>query len=165
MRVRGYSEDEAVNCKLQMQVHREVKKLKGIASASVSAVLSAAAVMVALSTTVTTTALATILPEDNDGSPVLSLPSPPKKTRKMSHQRQVNRQNKWKAKEAYAQALTQATTLIAAERGKEKENTSPTLMIIEQVKGQFRAHGFEVSLTKPTVNLVATRKKSRYVCR
>jgi hypothetical protein len=129
MRLRGYFEDEAVNCTLQMQVRREAKKLKGIASPSAAAVLSAVAAMVALSTTVTTRALATILPEDNDGSPVLSLLSPPKKTRYMSHQRQVNRQNKQKAKEAYAQALASAMMLIAAERGKEKENTCPPLSI------------------------------------
>ncbi len=110
MRVRGYSEDEAVNRTLQTQVRQEFKKLKGIASASASAVLSAAAAMVALSTTVMTTALATISPEDNDGLPVLSLPSPPKKTRKTSHQRQVGHQNEWKAKEAYVQALDVVST-------------------------------------------------------
>jgi hypothetical protein len=112
MRVRGHSEDKAINCTLQMQVRQEVEKLKDIASASVPAVLSTAAAMVALSTTVMTTALAMILLEDNDGSPDLSLPSPPKKTRKTSHQHQVNRQNKRKAKEAYAQALAQATMLV-----------------------------------------------------
>jgi hypothetical protein len=101
-----------------MQVRREVKKLKGIASALALAVLSAAVAMVALSTTVRTTALAMILPEDNDndGSPVLSLLSPPKKTRKTIHQCQVDRQNKWKAQVAYAQALAQATMLLARNR-------------------------------------------------
>jgi hypothetical protein len=54
-------------------------------------------------------------------SEALDLPSPLKKTRKTSHQRKIDRQNKRKAKEAYAQALARATTLIAAERGKEKE--------------------------------------------
>ncbi len=33
LRVKGYSEDEAVNQTLQMQVHREVEKLKGNSSA------------------------------------------------------------------------------------------------------------------------------------
>jgi hypothetical protein len=97
-------------------------------------------------------ALMTILPEDNDGLPVQSLPSPPKKTCKTSHQGQVDYQNERKAKDTYAQALAQAMTLVATERGKEKENTCPTLSIIKQVKGEFHAHGFEVSLTKPTVN-------------
>jgi hypothetical protein len=90
MRTRGYSEDEAVNCTLQMQVCQEVKKSKGIASSSALAVLFAAAAMVALSMKVTATALTRIFPEDNDGLPVLSLLSPPKKTRKTSHQHQVN---------------------------------------------------------------------------
>jgi hypothetical protein len=98
------------------------------------------------------TALRTILPEDNDGSPVLSLPSLPKKMRKASHQHQVDCQNKQKAKEAFVEALAQATMLVAAERGKEKEDSRLTLSIIKQVKGEFRAHSFEVSLIKPTVN-------------
>ena len=34
----GYSLDEAVNCTLQMQVRREVEKLKGNVSTSASAV-------------------------------------------------------------------------------------------------------------------------------
>ena len=49
MRLRGYSHDEAVNRTLQMQVRREVEKLKGNASTSASAVLSAAGAMVTLS--------------------------------------------------------------------------------------------------------------------
>ena len=58
-----------------------VKRLKGSASASASAVLSAAATMVALSMTVATTALAMITLGDNDGASMLSFLSPPKKTR------------------------------------------------------------------------------------
>ncbi len=43
MRLRGYSHDEAINHTLQiMQVRREVEKLKGNASTSAPAVLSAA---------------------------------------------------------------------------------------------------------------------------
>ena len=38
MRLRGYSGDEVVNRNLQMQVHREVKKLKGNVSTSALAV-------------------------------------------------------------------------------------------------------------------------------
>jgi len=51
MRLRGYSGDEVVNRTLQMQVRREVKKLKGnvSTSTSASAVLSAAGAMVTLS--------------------------------------------------------------------------------------------------------------------
>ena len=76
MRLRGYSQDEAINCTLQMQVRREVEKLKGNVSTSASDVLSAANMMVALSST-TVTRLASILPEkSNDGTSTLSFPSP-----------------------------------------------------------------------------------------
>ena len=89
MRLRGYSHDEAINRTLQMQVRREVEKLRGNASTSVPAVLSAANAMITLaSTTVTRTALASISPEENNDGP-----SPLKKTRKTSHQRQIDRQN------------------------------------------------------------------------
>ena len=57
-----------------------VKKLKGNASASAPAVLTKVAMIVAFSTTVVTTALTRIMPGDNDGLPMLSLPSLPKKT-------------------------------------------------------------------------------------
>jgi hypothetical protein len=153
MRLRGYSHDEAVNRTLQMQVQREVKKLKGNASISAPAVLSAANAMITLATTtVTRTALASILPKEfNDGTP--SLPSPLKKTRKTCHQRQIYRQNVRKGKDAYAPALSRATTLVAAERAEqEKENACPTATIIAQVKGEFKAHGFVVKLDKSTVN-------------
>ena len=75
MRVKGYSEDKAVNCTLQMQVRQEVGKLKCNDSASAPAVLSAATTMVQLSAKVMTTALTTIMPGDIDGLLMLSLPS------------------------------------------------------------------------------------------
>jgi hypothetical protein len=56
------------------------------------------------------------------------------------------------AKVACAQALAQVAMLIAAERGKEKENFCLTMAIIAQVEGEFLAHGFGVLLTKSTVN-------------
>ena len=43
-------------------------------------------------------------------------------------------------------------TLVATENGKEKENACPTQSIITKVEGEFRACGFEVSLSKATVN-------------
>jgi hypothetical protein len=64
MRAKGYLDTEAVDRALQMQVRREVKKLKGGVSAAASAALSAEAAMVALSSTVTMRALAFIPPED-----------------------------------------------------------------------------------------------------
>ena len=53
------------------------------------------------------------------------------------------------------QALARATIIIAAERGKEKENACPMLSINTKVKGGFRARGYEVSLSKATVNRYA----------
>jgi len=105
--------------------------LKGNVSTSASAVLSAAGAMVTLSMRVTTTVLASISPEEsNDGTLALSLPSPLKKTRKTSHQRQIDRQNGRKGKDAYALALSRVTTLVAAERNEEKENDHPTATVI-----------------------------------
>ncbi len=154
MRLRGYSHDEAVNCTLQMQVRREVEKLKGNASTSAPAALSAANAMNTLaSMTVMRMALTSSSPEEcNDGTP--SLPSPLRKTRKISHHRQIDCQNVRKGKDAYALALSRAmTTLVAAERAEqEKENARPTATVIAQVEGEFKARGFVVRLDKSTVN-------------
>ena len=88
MRLRGYSHDEAVNRTLQMQVRREVEQLKGNASTSAPAVLSAANAMITLaSTTVTRPALVWILQEESND------PSPLKKTRNSSHQRQQSKRS------------------------------------------------------------------------
>ncbi len=117
--------------------------MKGNASTSAPAVLSAANAMVTLaSATVTRTALTSISPEEcNDGTP--SLPSPLKKTQKTSHQRQIDRQNVRKGKDAYALALSRATTLVAAERAEqEKENARPTATIIAQVEGGVQGSWF-----------------------
>ena len=125
LRVNGYSEDEAVNRTLQMQVRREVEKLKGNSSAS-----AAATAMLMLSTTTTTITTTSTTATTTISSESLDLPSPLKKTRQTSHQRQIDRQNERKTKEAYAQALARATTLIATERGKEKENACPMQSIL-----------------------------------
>jgi hypothetical protein len=53
LRVKGYSEDKAVNRMLQMQVRQEVKKLKG--NSSVSAAATAMIMLSATTTTITTT--------------------------------------------------------------------------------------------------------------
>ena len=68
--------------------------------------------------------------------------------RKTSHQRQIDRQNERKGKDAYALALSRATMLVAAEREQEKENAHPTATVIAQVEGEFKARGFAVKLTK-----------------
>jgi hypothetical protein len=108
--------------------------------------------MVALSST-TVTRLVLISPEEsNDGTLTLSFPSPLKKTRKTSHQHQIDCQNGRKGKGTYALALSRVTTLIAAEREQEKENACPTASVIAQVKEEFKARGFAVKLAKSTVN-------------
>ncbi len=104
--------------------------------------LSTTTTTITTRTTTTATTISTI------SSELLDLPSPLKKTCKTSHQRQIDRQNERNANEADAQALAQATTLIATERGKEKENACPTQSIITKVEGEFRARGFEVSNVK-----------------
>jgi hypothetical protein len=68
-------------------------------------------------------------------SELLDLLSPLKKMRKTCHHHQIDRQNKQKAKVAYAQALAQATTLIATERGKKKEKAPLTQSIITRLRG------------------------------
>jgi len=152
IRLRGYSHDEAVNRTLQMQVRQEVEKLKGNASTSALAVISAANAMITLaSTNVTRLALVSISQEESNDPSLL------KKLRKSSHQRQIDRQNEWKGKDAYALALSWATMLVAAEREQEKENARSTATVIAQVEGEFKASGFVVKLTKSTVNRYVQR--------
>ena len=95
-----YSRDETVNRTLQMQVRREVEKLKGNVSTSALAVLSAVNVMVALSSTTVTRLALISMEESNDGTSTLSFPSPLKKTQKTSHQHQIDCQNGRKGKDA-----------------------------------------------------------------
>jgi hypothetical protein len=83
---------------------------------------------------------------------VAALPSPPRKTQKTSHQEQIARQNKRKHRAVHAQAHTHATTLVAEERAKEKGNRRTTAEVIAQVEGEFRARGFPVTMSKPTIN-------------
>ncbi len=83
---------------------------------------------------------------------VAALPSPPRKTQKTSHQEQIARQNERKQKAVHAQAHARATTLVAEERAKEKANRRTTAEVIAQVEGEFRARGFPVTMSKPTIN-------------
>jgi hypothetical protein len=101
-RVKGYSEDKVVNHTLQMQVRQEVEKLKGNASASAAVT---AMIMLSMTTTTITTTTTTAITISTISSESLDLLSPLKKTRKTSHQHQINHQNERKAKEAYVQAL------------------------------------------------------------
>jgi hypothetical protein len=160
MRIRGYSQSEAANQALQMQVHRKAEKIKGEAipgpPAPEAAVVSA---LLSLSTTANMgrVALVAITPVLAAGpillaAGVAALPSPPRKTQKMLHQEQIARQNERKRRAIQGQAHACATTLVAEERTTEKENRCMTAEVIEQVEWEFRARGFIVTLSKPTIN-------------
>jgi hypothetical protein len=58
------------------------------------------------------------------------LPSPERKVRKTSHQEQIDKQNETKRKAAHDQAHARATTLVAEERMKPKENRWTTAQVI-----------------------------------
>ena len=58
-----------------------------------------------------------------------------RKVQKMSHQEQISKQNERKRKAVHAQAHARATTLIAKERMKPKENSRMTAQVIAQVGG------------------------------
>jgi hypothetical protein len=141
-----------------------VDKIKGEAvpvpgpSAPAPAAAAAASALITLSNTanvgrpalqtITVPAAVSILP----AAGVAALPSPPRKTRKTSHQEQIARKNERKQKAVHAQAHARATTLVAEERAKEKENRHTTAEVIAQVEGEFRARGFPVTMSKPTIN-------------
>ena len=76
------------------------------------------------------------------------LPSPERKLRKTSHQEQIGKQNERECKAVHAQAHARATTLVAKERMKLKENCQTIMQVIAQVKGEFRARGYGVTLSK-----------------
>ena len=65
-------------------------------------------------------------------------PSPKRKVQKTSHQEQIGKQNERKRKAVHAQAHARATTLVAEERMKPKENCRTTVQVIAQVEGEFR---------------------------
>ncbi len=153
MREKGYSKEEAINRTLQQQVRREVNSLRQAAYVAAAALdaLTAAATMVTMSAAPgTRSALSLILLEDMNSLLALSLPLPPRKAHRTSHQRQIDRQNVQKGKEVYAQALMRAMTLVAAAR--EKESHGPMWLILEQVECKFATRGHPVSLNTKTVN-------------
>jgi hypothetical protein len=80
------------------------------------------------------------------------LPSPERKVKKTSHQEPIDKQNETKRKAIHAQAHARATTLVAEERMKPKENCRTTAQVIAQVEGEFRARGYGVTLSKNTIN-------------
>lgn len=88
---------------------------QGSVSASALAAISAATAMVALSTTVTANA-STISPEDNGGLHMLSLPSPPKKTRRTSHQASNRPPKRAKGQGGLRSGSCTSYDVVAAER-------------------------------------------------
>ena len=80
------------------------------------------------------------------------LPSPKRKVQKTSHQEKIGKQNERKHKAVHAQAHARATTFVAEERMKPKENRQMTAQVIAQVEGEFRAWGYGVTLSKNTIN-------------
>ena len=50
------------------------------------------------------------------------------------------------------QAHARATTLVAEERMKPKENCRTTAQVIASVEEEFRARGYGVTLSKNTIN-------------
>jgi hypothetical protein len=117
MRIRGYSLREAADQALQIQVRREVEKIKGEAipgppapeAAAVSALLSLSTMA-----NVGRVALAAITPVPAAGhillaAEVAALPSPPRKMQKTLHQEQIARQNERKHRAVQGQAHARAT--------------------------------------------------------
>jgi hypothetical protein len=160
MRIKGFSPCEAADQSLQQQVRREADKIKGeaVPGPSAPAAAATASALITLSTTanvggaalraITVPVAVSILP----AAGMAAFPLPPKKTQKTSHQEQITRQNERKQKAVHVQAHARATTLVAEERAKEKENRCTTAEVIVQVKGEFRARGFPVTMSKPTIN-------------
>ncbi len=158
MRAKGYSDVEAVDRVLVQQVRHESQKKTPKDTPRPEPV--AASSLLALSTTenVGRAALATITPVPVavfvlPAAGVAALPSPPRKTRKTSHQEQIAQQNERKHRAVHGQAHARATTLVAEETAKEeKENRRTAAEVIEQVEGEFRARSFPVTLSKLTIN-------------
>ena len=156
-RAKGYSDVDAMNRILIQQVRRESPKNKAENSPRPETVAAAAMLALLNKTNAVGSVLARIspIPEVSSaasGGAAGNLPSPQRKTRKTCNQEQIEKQNGQKQKALHAQAHACATTLVAEERGKEKENQRTTTQVIEQVEGDFRARGFGVTLNKVPIN-------------
>jgi len=100
------------------------------ASALLTLSITANVGRLALRTIATVLVAVSILP----AAGVAALPLPPRKTQKTPHQEQIARQNERKQMAVHAQAHARATTLIAKERAKEKENRRMTAEVIEETE-------------------------------
>jgi hypothetical protein len=140
IRAKGYSNVEASNQTLQMQVRCENQKIKAKntpcpESAAASLLLTLATV--ATVATAARPALWTIMPNQTaalvvavGGITAGIIPSPERKARKMSDQEQISKQNERKHKAVHAQAHARTTTLIAKERAMPKEVSRTTVQVI-----------------------------------
>jgi hypothetical protein len=159
MRAKGYSDVEAADQILVQQVRRESQKKAPKDTPRPKS--TAASSLLALATVAMTArpALRLILTKQTV-APVIVVggidasihPSPERKVQKTSHQEQIGKQNERKRKAVHAQAHARATTLVAEERMKPKENLKTTVQVIAQVEGEFRARGYGVTLSKNTIN-------------
>ena len=133
MRAKGYSDVEATDRILVQQVRRESQKKAPKDTPRPES--AAASSLLALATVATTArpALQSILTKQTVAPVIVAggidasvLPSPERKVRKTSHQVQIGKQNKRKRKAVHVQAHARATTLVAEERMKPKENCRTT---------------------------------------
>ncbi len=104
----------------------------------------------ALRTITPNQATALVLPVG--GVYVGNLPSPERKVQKMSHQEQLEKQNRSKRKAVHAQAHARATTLVTKEQAKPKDVCHTTMQVFQQVDGEFRACGYCIKLSKTAIN-------------
>ena len=128
MRAKGYSDVEAMNGTLQMQVRRESPKIKAENTPCPEPVAALSLLTLATAATAAMPALWTIAPNQTAALVVAVSginsgirPSPERKVRKTSHQKQINNQNERKRKAIHTQAHARATTLVAKERAMPKE--------------------------------------------
>ena len=105
MRIKGYSPNKATDQALQMQMHCEVKKIKqrrlflALPLLQLQPVSATAATSVLLIlSTMARPAFCTIMLNLTFAPIFLTLPSPPKKTRKGSHQKKIEHQKEAKRK-------------------------------------------------------------------
>jgi hypothetical protein len=163
MMAKGYSNKESKNRMLQMQVCQEVEKIRGLDPPHpLKAVAAAMTALLTLlpppnATRVTLTRITPNAPlstmRNYDLLAGILFPSPMRKMLKTSHQEQIKKQNDKKLLSIHNKAHSCATTLVAVERKKEeKENRHTTNVVIAQVEGEFKAHGYLVHFTKATIN-------------
>ncbi len=159
MRAKEYSDVEAVDQILVQQVRPESQKKAPKDTPHPESVAISSLLALAPVATTARPALQSILTKQTvapvivvGGIDASILPSPERKVRKTSHQEQIGKQNKRKCKAVHAQAHARATTLVAKERMKPKENRRTTAQVIAQVEGEFRARGYGVTLSKNTIN-------------